>query len=97
MPNNNGYSESILQSDNSCYLCGIGGELARHEPLDGIGRRSKSKALGLWVRLCPRCHYNSHQERVVQDKLRAACQRAAMAEYGWTKQDFINEFGRSYI
>lgn len=94
----NGYKPSIVQYDTTrCMLCDYGGDLARHEPLDGIGRRKKSKALGLWVALCPVCHAESHADRSVQDKLRKRCQTAAMAEYGWTTQDFINEFGRNYL
>lgn len=93
----NGYSPSIVQDFDGCYLCKMEVETARHEPLDGIGRRSKSKSLGLWVSLCPKCHVHSHEFATVQNRLRADCQRAAMREFGWTKQDFIKEFGRNYI
>lgn len=94
----NGYAPSIVHKrQNHCYLCGKGGDLARHEPLDGIGRRKKSKALGLWVCLCPECHELSHKERRVQDILRAECEEAAIREFDWTTQDFINEFGRNYL
>lgn len=94
----NGYSQSVVQRrQERCYLCGVGGDLARHEPLDGIGRRKKSKALGLWVCLCPGCHDLSHRDRRTQDILRAECEEAALREYGWTIQDFINEFGKNYL
>lgn len=98
MLDSNGYSQSIVHKrQERCYLCGIGGDLARHEPLDGIGRRKKSKALGLWVCLCPGCHDLSHRDRRTQDILRAECEEAALREYNWTIQDFINEFNRSYL
>lgn len=93
----NGYIPSIVQTAEECYICHRQGDLARHEPLDGIGRRQKSKALGLWVRLCPYHHDVSHKDRELQDLLRADCQRAAMKRYGWTTEQFISEFGRNYL
>ena len=93
----NGYRDSIVQADEECYICRRNGALARHEPLDGIGRRSKSKELGLWIRLCPAHHEMSHRDRELQDMLRCDCQRAAMREYGWTEQEFINQFGKNYL
>lgn len=98
MRDSNGYNPSIVQKNLSeCYLCGRGGDLARHEPLDGIGRRKKSKALGLWVCLCPECHEMSHNDRKVQDALRAECEEAALREFGWTITEFISEFGKNYL
>lgn len=94
----NGYNPSVVhKNQDRCYMCGIGGDLARHEPLDGIGRRSLSKHYGLWICVCPACHELSHKERKVQDELRILCQKAAMLEYGWTTADFIKIFGKSYI
>ena len=92
----NGYIPSIVQAAEECYICHRQGALARHEPLDGIGRRQKSKALGLWIHLCPAHHRMSHEDRELQDMLRADCQRAAMRKYGWTTEQFIKEFGRNY-
>lgn len=98
MLDSNGYAPSIVHKrQDRCYLCGVGGDLARHEPLDGIGRRKKSKALGLWVCLCPGCHDLSHRDRRTQDILRAECEEAALREYGWTITDFIAELGKNYI
>ena len=93
----NGYINSIVQKTQECYLCHKQGLLCRHEPLDGIGRRSKSKSLGLWVWLCPDCHTDSHRIRSIQDQLRADCQKAAMREYGWSTQRFIDEFNKNYL
>lgn len=93
----NGYNDSIVQTRQNCYNCGRQGLLCRHEPLDGIGRRQKSKALGLWVWLCPDCHRFVHQNPAEADMLRADCQRAAMTEYGWDTEKFISEFNKNYI
>ena len=98
MPDRNGYNPSIVQKNlDECYLCGYGGDLARHEPLDGIGRRKKSKAYGLWVCLCPECHELSHKDRKLQDILRAECEEAALREYCWTITQFVLEFGKNYL
>ena len=98
MHDSNGYSPSIVHKrQERCYLCGVGGDLARHEPLDGIGRRSLSKKYGLWVCLCPQCHEMSHKDRHIQDMLRAECEEAALCEYGWTITDFIEIFGKNYL
>lgn len=94
----NGYNPSIVQRNlDECYMCRRQGDLARHEPLDGIGRRKKSKALGLWVNLCPSCHERSHRDRETQDRLRRRCQMAYKAYYSKTDDDFIMDFGRSYL
>jgi hypothetical protein len=57
----NGYAPSILDTDAGlCYVCWRHTETARHEIFFGRGRRKKSKRLGLWVNLCPRCHTAVH-------------------------------------
>ena len=93
----NGYADSIVQKRQACYNCGRQGLLCRHEPLDGIGRRYKSKALGLWVWLCPACHSEVHNIPAEADMLRADCERAALRVYGWDKERFIKEFGKNYL
>lgn len=93
----NGYIPSIVQPEQECYICKSTGVLARHEPLDGIGRRSKSKALGLWIYLCPMHHDQSHRDVELQDLLRADCERAAIRVYGWSVQTFIKEFDKNYL
>lgn len=92
----NGYNESIMPSV-GCYLCGRGGDLARHEVFGGTGRRSKSKEYGLWVTVCPRCHEQIHMHGDIARSLRAVAQSAAMQEYGWTTTDFITKFGGNYL
>lgn len=100
MAGDNGYRPSILQDDTSrCYLCGCpAGKLDRHEVLPGRNRQ-KSKYYGLWVCLCHEtCHMGlAHRDKAVADMLKERGQIAAMTRYGWTVQDFINKFGRSYI
>lgn len=96
----NGYGKSIMQHDLSyCFKCGRSCEkLDRHEVF-GSSERSKSKAMGLWVMLChDSCHLNGvHTDTVYRGRLRAKAQKAAMREYGWTTERFIEEFGMNYM
>lgn len=96
---------SILQQDRDvCFLCG-GGRAS--EPLDrhhvfGGALRGKSERYGLTVYLHHgKCHIlgrNSvHVNREVRDRLSAYAQKKAMEHYGWTKEEFIQIFGRSWI
>lgn len=96
----NGYNPSILQDDLSyCYVCGRRAEkLDRHE-IFGASSRQRSKELGLWVMLCHQsCHLGGvHAFPSKYLYLKEKAQRVAMKHYGWTKDDFIRKFGRSYI
>ena len=99
MADRNGYNPSILQDDQSrCYICGNRPEqLVRHEVF-GASNRSKSKAWGLWVAICPEpCHRLAHGDRYYMTMLHKRGQMAAMATYRWTREDFINEIGRNYL
>lgn len=52
----NGYAPSLFLHDSfRCYRCGCFGDTARHE-IYGGSRRKASKALGLWINVCPDCH-----------------------------------------
>ena len=92
----NGYAPSIMESK-GCYRCGFCGDLARHEVFHG-NNREKSKALGCWVTLCPRCHARLHQQDPAMDwELKREGQIRAMAHYGWTVKEFRERFGKSYV
>lgn len=103
----NGYSPSIMQSDlTRCYLCGRSDEkLDRHEILhsDMVGKqRAKSKRFGLWVCLChARCHelgkYAVHRNRETDLMLKREAQQRAMDYYGLTTDEWIAEWGKSYL
>ena len=99
----NGYAESIMQQNtNVCYLCKVPthGKLDRHEPW-GAANRQKSKALGLWVCLdhlgCHEGPGSVHDDGQLARRLREDAQRAAMLRYGWTREKWIAEFGKSEL
>ena len=95
------YTESTYDT---CWLCGRNGSadpLDKHHIFRGPNR-SKSEKYGLVVRLChSRCHlygkYAVHNNSDTMAALHQFGQRKAMAENGWTADDFIREFGRNYI
>ena len=104
-----GYAPSIMQTvprgrTCCCYLCGRPAgynKLDRHEPW-GAANRRKSMEHGLWVLLCHEgCHDgpgsvpggNGEAAR----QLRADAQTAAMLRYGWSREKWIAEFGKSEL
>ena len=102
----NGYAPSIMQPARTCccYLCGKPGrafEMDRHEPF-GAAYRQKSKELGLWVNLhhCG-CHEGPGSvhggNSAAARQLRADAQTAAMLRYGWSREKWIAEFGKSEL
>lgn len=102
-----GYAPSIMQQTTHgrccCYLCGkpAGYEkMDRHEPYGGA-LRQKSKELGLWVLLhhwgCHEGPGSVHAGGDAARELRADAQRAAMLRYGWTREKWIEEFGKSEL
>ena len=98
--------KSILQKDKSrCYICGGYGTSV--DPLDCHhvffgALRSKSDRYGLTVYIHHnRCHIFGrdavHVNAEVDRVLKKRAQIAAMQRYGWSEQEFINEFRKSYI
>lgn len=95
----NGYAPSILSVGNyECFVCGTGGDLARHEVYYGTAYRSRSKELGLWVNVCPECHAEIHDKVDDLDKqLKKITQMKAMLHYGWSVEEFRNRFGKNWL
>lgn len=98
----NGYAPSIVPADGECFICKKTGNiyprLQRHEIFHGSLYRGRSKALGLWVNLCPECHYLLHNREPWMDKmLKHVGQRQAMETYGWSIEDFRRHFGKNYL
>ena len=94
----NGYAPSIMQPvDRCCYICYSNLQPQRHEAIHG-NNRQKAKKYGLWVNLCPTCHYKVHNSDGKLDRqLKRNAQEAAVAVYGWSTEEFIKKFGRNYL
>ena len=92
------------ETDRKCFLCGRNGA---GDPLDkhhifGGPYRGKSEKYGLYVYLCHnRCHIygkmSVHQNQKTMRQLKRYGQLKAMKENGWSTDDVIREFGKSYI
>lgn len=96
MADSNGYNPSILATrDGECYICNSLTETARHEIYFGTANRKNSKKHGLWVNLCPYCHYLVHRNRVTDLWLKEIGQRKY--ELTHTRDDFVKLFGRNYL
>lgn len=99
--------KSIIQKDTEhCFLCGRS-RGADYYGLDchhvyGGANRKLSEKYGLKVYLChtschifgkDSVHQNAKKNRLVQ----MIVQQRAMHHYGWSEQDFIRIFGKSYL
>lgn len=88
----------------SCWLCGkngTGDPLDKHHIFGGAYRK-KSEKLGLVVYLCHNeCHIFGkkavHSCRETMDELHKYGQKMAMRKHGWTKEEFMLEFGKNYL
>lgn len=95
----NGYAPSIMQTNNEkhCFVCYGNLQPQRHEIFHG-SNREKSKMFGLWVNVCPICHYKIHNsDGRLDHTLKVRGQEAAMTIYGWTEDDFRKRFGKNYL
>ena len=87
-----------------CWLCGANGSM---DPLDrhhifGASNRKKSEKYGLVVDLCHhKCHEFGkqavHQNAETMQRLHEYGQKKAMAEQGWTVDEFRQVFGKNYL
>lgn len=88
----NGYSSSLFNcEDGICFICGAHTDTARHELFRGNNRRI-SKAVGLYITVCPRCHEVAHRS---EDEWHKAGQR--MFEHYHSHEEFIAYFGENYV
>ena len=94
----NGYVPSIIHNEETCICCGTTLNLCRHEVFHGYANRQKSKELGLWVNVCPVCHFKIHNTDGELDlTLKKRGQECAMAVYGWSVDEFRKRIGRNYV
>ena len=85
-----------------CFICGRNRHagLERHHIFNGANRKL-SEQDGLVVYLCHDCHnepplgvhYNAEMMRWLKQK----GQKMAMEKYGWTKEEFVQRYGKNYL
>lgn len=85
----------------TCFRCGVEGQMAHHHLIPGTPGRALSERYGLVAALCPKCHAFIHGSAPAGIKalqrLRRYGQLTAMREQGWTEDDFRAVFGKSYL
>jgi hypothetical protein len=83
-----------------CYLCGRYAPLERHHVFNGPFR-AKSEKYGAVVDLCHFCHNEPpdgvHFDQEADTWLKSRFQKKLMELHEWTKEEFIEQFGRSYL
>lgn len=89
----------ILGTENECYICGTTQGLSLHH-IYGGGRRQVSDRYGAVVKLCAKCHTGpkgAHSSGWIDKHLKREAQKLLMRRENWTVDNFISEFGRSYL
>lgn len=93
-------SKSIMQDEKHCYVCGATQGLHLHHIFYGTANRKLSDKYGCTVYLCPYHHTASknavHVDHNFDVGLKRVCQRKLEAE-GWSREQFIKTFGRSWV
>lgn len=91
---------SVLQDKKECYVCKATHNLHSHHIFYGTANRKKSEQYGLKVYLCGMHHNMSdagvHFNKKLDLKLKQIAQMY-MLTHGMTLDDFIKEFGRSWM
>lgn len=93
-------SESIMQKERRCYLCGAETGLDRHHVMNGPNRRRAEKD-GLWIYLCRSCHDRTHFDPDWSGKnmllLKCEAQKSWQEHYRKTTGEWIKAYGKSYL
>lgn len=91
-------TRSILQSEESCYLCPRTYGLERHHILAGTANRKLSEKYGLWVWLCHDCHTGKRGAQYEKDLNKLLKQRAQRAfESIYSHKLWMDTFRKNYL
>lgn len=92
--------KSVLQDEKECYVCHTTLGLHEHHIIYGTANRKKSEQYGFKVWLCGYHHNMSdqsvHYNKKIDLHLKKLCQMWWIT-HGRTTEEFIKEFGRSYL
>lgn len=86
----------ILGTEHECYICSKPYPLERHHIYAGTLRQI-SERYGACVMLCHEHHRLAHHAGWIPNYLKRQGQKALMNRENWTAENFIAEFGRSYL
>lgn len=84
-----------------CFICGRHMPTESHHIFFGTANRKLSDKYGLKVDLCHECHNEPpngvHFSNIQCRFLQKIAQSEAMRYYGWSKDEFMQIFGRNYL
>ena len=84
-----------------CFICGRHMPTESHHIFFGTANRQLSEKFGLKVDLCHECHNEPpngvHFSNIQCRFLQKIAQSEAMRYYGWSKDEFMQIFGRNYL
>lgn len=93
--------KSIISNDKVCILCGDTRNLHKHHIFYGTANRRLSEKYGCWCYLCAKHHNMSsdsvHMNHQLDLQLKQATQIILEHWRGWSRERFIQTFGRSYL
>lgn len=93
--------KSIIHDDELCYLCTLAPGTEVHHCIKGTANRKKSEQYGLTVRLCPECHRGTKgvhgRDGHAKDQILKEVAQRRFEEVCGTREDFIREFGKSFL
>jgi hypothetical protein len=79
-----------------CEMCGRWGYLPPPHHIFNKFNKARSEKYGYMLKLCDSCHKRIHADYELWDKYKAECQRDYESKHG-SREDFIEEFTRSYL
>jgi len=93
--------KSVLQTRKECFICGAQTNLHDHHIIYGVANRKKSEKYGLKCFLCYEHHEGNtgvhHNPNKSYDLyLKQTAQEYYEEHYG-SREDFIREFGKSFL
>lgn len=94
-------SKSIISNERQCIVCGDTRYLHKHHIFYGTANRKISERYGAWCYLCPRHHNMSdhgvHADNLLDLKLKKMAQEVFEKDQGWSREKFMEIFGRNYL
>ena len=91
-------SQSIMQTNKECYLCGRKTNLEKHHVMAGTANRKLSEQYGVWCWLCHDCHTGTEGAQYDKQKnwdLKRDAQIAFEELYG--RKKWMEVFRKSYV
>lgn len=92
--------KTVLQNEKECFFCKTTIGLEDHHIFYGVKNRRVSEKYGLKVWLCHDHHTGTaqsvHMNKIMNKALKVLAQKEFERLYG-TREDFIKEFGISYL